>query len=210
LSLKEKVLNDVKNFWDQKFAQSEYLYGKEPNAYVAQKSALLKESAEILCLGEGEGRNALFLAQNGHNVSAIDISSEAMKKAQALFSRYNYSIDFQLQDLLTWQSPEACYDGAIVTYLHLHKEGFKKVLASTLRALKKDAYYIGEFFSDKQLALNSGGPKSLEMLYTLDEMREYFEDEDVEIIELDERIAHLSEGAGHSGEAWVIRVVAKK
>ena len=203
-------MSNVKNFWDEKFSESEYLYGKEPNEYVTQKSVLLKENAEILCLGEGEGRNALFLAQNGHNISAIDISSEAMKKAQALFSRYNYSIDFQLQDLLTWQSEESCYDGAIVTYLHLHKEGFKKVLSNTLKALKKDAYYIGEFFSDKQLALNSGGPKSLDMLYSLDEMKSYFQDEEVEIIELDEQIVHLNEGAGHKGEAWVIRVVARK
>lgn len=205
-----KNMSKVKKFWDEKFSTTESLYGTQVNEYVALKSSLLKENSKVLCLGEGEGRNALFLAKSGHEVSAIDISPEALKKAEAILSENNYTIDLKVQDLITWKPKEELYDAVIVTYLHMPKNDFAKVFKSTIKSLKKGALVIGEFFSEKQLEYTSGGPQALEMLYTFESINASLQDETTEILELEETIVHLNEGVGHQGEASVIRVVAKK
>jgi hypothetical protein len=200
-------MNNPQDFWNDKFKTQEYLYGLNPNAYIKEKSALLKPQSNILCLAEGEGRNALHLALLGHALSALDASNIAMDKLHQLLAQHGYSIDTQVLDLAHWQPLEALYDAITTSYLHIPKPLLAQTLQNSIKTLKRDGLFIGEFFSINQLRYNSGGPKALEMLYCIEDFAMH---QGVEFIELKEEIVELDEGVGHQGEASVIRVLFKK
>jgi len=203
-------MHTAQHFWNDKFDQEDYLYGLEPNAYIESKSHLLPHNANILCLAEGEGRNALHLAKLGHSISAIDASNIAMTKLEKLLNAHGHSVNVETQDLMHWQPLQATFDGVITSYLHTPKPLLAKVLHNSIATLKQDAFFIGEFFSTNQLHYNSGGPRALELLYTIEDFYNHEAKEQINFIELKEEIVHLNEGKGHQGEANVIRVLFQK
>jgi hypothetical protein len=199
----------IGKLWDEKFSREEYFYGYEPNAFIASHTPLLKPRGELLCLGEGEGRNAVYLAAEGFKVTALDASSIGMTKALAMAKTRGVSFKTLLLDLQQWE-PQEKYDGILTSYLHLEEPLRTEVFRKALGALKLDGYFIGEFFSLKQLPRSSGGPKKPSLLYTLDSLREIFAIAGSKIVLLEEREVCLDEGKGHQGEAIVIRVIVKK
>ncbi|MBN2825479.1 MAG: class I SAM-dependent methyltransferase [Campylobacterales bacterium] len=202
-------MNNAQHFWNTMFAnEEEYLYGTQPNAYIQEKSHLLKPNSHILCLAEGEGRNALHLASLGHRISSIDASDIALQKQKKLLEAHGYTIDALHQDLSHWQPQPNYFDAIATSFMHLPKPLLAQVLTHSITTLKPDALFMGEFFSLQQLQYNSGGPKDSQKLYAIEDFVHH--QEGIEFIELKEEIVHLSEGSGHQGEASVIRVLFRK
>jgi SAM-dependent methyltransferase len=200
---------DIGQLWDEKFSREGYFYGFEPNAFIASKTDMLKEGGEILCLGEGEGRNATYLASKGFEVTALDASPIGMTKALMMATNRGVSFKTELLDLEQWK-PKETYDAVVTSYLHLEDplrtQAFKKAIST----LKTDGYFIGEFFSINQIPRDSGGPKKSDLLYTLKSLEDIFDMSDCEILYLKEEDVPLDEGKGHQGKALVIRVIVKK
>jgi len=200
----------MKTMWNEKFSRDGYFFGTNPNAYIAKNSTLFKPKSSVLCLGEGEGRNALFLAKNNFDVTAIDASDVGLQKAKELAKDNNCNIETKQLDLNDWEPKEKSFDAIVCSYLHLEEPLRSQTFKSIIHALMFDGIFIGEFFSHDQLNFNSGGPKNKSLLYDLDSMKSILENENIKIIELTQELTNLNEGKGHQGEASVIRVCFKK
>jgi len=195
--------------WDEKFSREGYFYGFEPNTFIAAQTKLLVPKGDVLCLGEGEGRNAVYLASKGFNVTALDASPIGMTKALMMAANKGVSFKTELLDLEQWQ-PTQTYDAIMTSYLHLEDPLRTQAFKQALQTLKTDGYFIGEFFSINQIPRDSGGPKKPELLYTLTSLESIFSSDNCEIIHLQEEDVLLDEGQGHQGKALVIRVIVKK
>lgn len=195
------------NFWDEKYRDSEYIYGTHPNTFFREE--LLKIPPGILLLpAEGEGRNALFALENNWNVVAIDSSMEAQKKALKLCHKYNSKFNYEVQNLEGFNYPFEKHDAIALIYAHLGSNVRSKVHSQIISSLKPGGTFILEAFSKEQIRFSSGGPKSMNKLYSLKEIIKDFEFLDVlyaDTIKID-----LKEGKHHHGEASVIRFVGKK
>lgn len=199
----------IGQMWDEKFSREGYFYGFEPNVFIESKTSLLAPQGKVLCLGEGEGRNAVYLASKGFEVTALDASAIGMTKALSLAEKKGVSFKVELLDLQQWD-PKETYDAVVTSYLHLEDplrtQAFQKAIAS----LKPQGYFIGEFFSLNQLPRESGGPKKPSLLYTLESLEKIFAIDGCELQYLQECDVLLDEGNGHQGDALVIRVIVKK
>ncbi len=198
---------DQKELWNKKFENEEYFYGTKANKFIEKSSKKFLPSGDILCLGEGEGRNAVFLAKHGFNVSAIDISEQGLEKLEKLADKNSVKINTTCEDLLEWE-PKERYDVVLSSFLHIHKEQRKEFFENIEESLRENGLFVGEFFSAGQLVYETGGPKEINLLYTLKDFEENFEECD--IIRLSEDIVNLDEGKAHQGEACVIRVILRK
>ncbi len=195
-----------KEFWNSKFSQEEFLYGKKPNTFLASKIKLLKKESELLCLGEGEGRNAIFFAKRGFKVSAFDASDIGLAKLDKKAQEEKLDIKTVCLDLNEWKSDKK-YDVIVASYLHMYKDERIKLFEKIEDSLNPNAYFIGEFFSKKQLNFKSGGPKDEDLLYNVDDFNKNFLYCDKEVSEQE---VILDEGKGHQGDASVIRVIIQK
>ncbi|PUE65872.1 SAM-dependent methyltransferase [Arcobacter caeni] len=193
-------------FWNGKFSKADYFYGTKANEFLASKIKLIKNKKKLLCLGEGEGRNAIFFAKNGFEVSAIDTSDVGLSKLELRSKEENLNVKTFCMDLNHWETSEK-YDVIVASYLHMFKEEREKLFRKIEDSLNPNAYFIAEFFSTKQLDFTSGGPKDLELLYTIEDFKNHFLSCKKE---LKEELVTLNEGIGHQGEACVIRVVIQK
>jgi SAM-dependent methyltransferase len=195
-------------FWDQKYKREDFLYGHKPNQYFAEKLAQLSNKGTLLLPGEGEGRNALFAAKTDWQVTALDQSEEARNKALAMAQAQNVPLDYYLVDITAADLKDEYFDAIGLIYVHLPeylRRAWHRIL---IKALKPGGHLILEGFSKNQLGKASGGPKDLSMLFDLEELKEDFKS--LEIIDATEMIVNLEEGTGHSGEASVVRIFARK
>lgn len=195
-----------KDFWNDKFKEDDFLYGLNPNEFLLSKESLLKKGANILLLGEGEGRNALFFAKKGFKVTAIDSSNIGLEKLQKKAKEENLKIDTLCLDLNSWINVKK-YDVIMISYLHLHKNDLESLFKKIEDSLEENGYFIAEFFSKNQLNYSSGGPKDIDLLYCIEDFENRFLFCKKEI---KEEIVKLDEGVGHQGLASVIRVVIQK
>lgn len=198
--------------WDDRYKSEEFAYGEDPNHYLKEQLEKL-EPATILFPAEGEGRNAIFAAKSGWNVSAFDISEEGKNKALRLAENNNVSINYQVGELETLDFKEEQFDAIALIYAHFPAE-IKSVIHKQLdKLLRKDGIIIFEAFSKKHLEYVNknekvGGPKDIESLFSIEEIKADFPD--YEIIELEEKEIELSEGLFHNGTGSVIRFVGRK
>ena len=197
------------NFWDQQFAGSEFRYGTAPNAYLTRQAHVLPPRARVLVPGDGEGRNSVWLAQQGHHVLAMDASAVGLDKARALAAERGVVIRTVLADLADWQPEEGVFDAVVLTFVHLPPALRTSAHRRLARALRPGGRLLLEAFHPSQLGRPSGGPKQLDMLYTLADLQSDFADmldqEDGEELEVE-----LDEGPGHQGLARVTRYLARR
>lgn len=196
------------NFWDQHFSAPGFKYGQAPNAFLADQAPRLCVSSDVLVPGDGEGRNGVWLAQQGHRVTAVDSSAVGLSKAQALATERGVSITTVHADLADWTPEPNSADALVLIYLHLPPALRASVHLRLLKALRPGARVIVEAFHPLQLGHRSGGPQDRDMLYTLDLLRQDFGG-------LQEELAYegpteLNEGPGHQGLAHVTRWVARR
>lgn len=202
----------MKEKWDERYSHPEYAYGQLPNRFLEEKLAKLPVGT-ILFPAEGEGRNAVYAAKLGWQVSAFDISSEGQKKAKLLADKHNVSVAYSVGELSSMYYLENSFDAIALIYAHFPgniKSDCHKKLVSLLRP---GGTLIFEAFSKKHLAYVTqnekvGGPKDLATLFSIEELMIDFNDFDFE--ELSEQEIKLNEGQYHIGLGHVIRFVAKK
>ena len=199
----------IQKMWNEKFSREGFLYGKEPNAFLAANEHLLRSKSKVLMLGEGEGRTACYMALKGHEVAALDASDVGLDKTRALAKDVGVEIETIHADLSEWRSDRK-YNGVLTSFLHLPEPLRTEAFSHALDTLESGGYFMGEFFSVKQLSRDSGGPKMPELLYAIESVEKIFDRDDVKIIKLEECVDHLSEGSGHQGDAELIRVIVQK
>lgn len=199
----------MQELWNSKFSRDGFLYGTKPNNFIEQNSHLLEKNSKILCLGEGEGRNALFLAKQGFDVEALDASDVGLKKLQKRALEEDVAITIRHTLIENWQ-PIRKYDAIVSTFMHLPRVMQKEMFIKTLDALRENGYFIAEFFSIDQLNFLSGGPKDEDLLYQLNDLYKLFSSLPCTIHKLSQEIIDLEEGKGHKGEASVVRIVLRR
>lgn len=195
------------DFWNERYAQEEYAYGLQPNVFF--KDAIGKiPKGKLLFPAEGEGRNAVFAAQLGHEVHAFDTSKEAKNKANKLAQKYGVTLDYSVGDLETLNYPESYFDAVILIYAHVPPEIRTAFFQHLLRLLKPNGQIIFEGFSQEQLNYTSGGPKNSEMLFSESQVKKDFPN--VAFYFLTTEVINLDEGKFHQGLGSVVRFTAKK
>ena len=162
----------------------------------------------MLCLGEGEGRNAVFLAQRGLEVTAIDLSARALEKAQQLAAERGVRITTQEADLSDFELGEAKWGAIISIWCHLPAWLRQRVHQGVTRALRPGGRFVLEGYTPAQLAFDTGGPKSLELLYEPEALRAELSTLELEHFELLER--EVQEGEWHRGRSAVVHVTARR
>jgi 2-polyprenyl-3-methyl-5-hydroxy-6-metoxy-1,4-benzoquinol methylase len=196
-------------FWDDRYGESGYAYGTTPNQFLTEQQHRLTPGMKTLVVGDGEGRNGVWLATQGLDVLSIDLSPVGLEKAQSLANQHQVQIQTQCADLTTWDWVVAEYDLVISIYLHFSPEVRQRMHRSILKALKPGGLIILEAFNLGQLQYqreyDSGGPPIQAMLYEPEMLRQDFAGG--EIVELTETVTELHEGQYHDGKASVVRLV---
>lgn len=196
----------MKDFWNQKFGETPNLYGELPNEYLKEKLKNLRVG-KILFPGEGEGRNAIYAAQKGWDVLAIDQSDVARQNALKLSLEKDVKITYQVMDMLDFKCDEE-FDAIALIYFHLPLNLIEQIHKKLSSCLKKGGVVIVEGFGKNQHEYSSGGPKDIEMRYDLVQLKKSFPN--FEWLEEFDGIVNLTEGTGHVGKAHVIRLFGTK
>ncbi|MCS3532840.1 bifunctional 2-polyprenyl-6-hydroxyphenol methylase/3-demethylubiquinol 3-O-methyltransferase UbiG [Chryseobacterium sp. JUb7] len=198
--------------WDDRYRDEEYAYGKNPNMYFQQELDGLKPG-KILLAAEGEGRNAVYAAKKGWQVTAFDISEEGKNKALQLAEQHHVEIDYQVGELPELGFEEEYFDVIALVYAHFPAE-IKSVYHRLLNGyLKKGGFIIFEAFSKKHLEYRLkngkvGGPADIESLFSIEELENDFKNFDFQVFK--EQIIDLNEGMYHIGTGSVIRLTGIK
>lgn len=197
----------MKEFWNNRYAEREYAYGTSPNEFLKENLRLLPKG-KILFVAEGEGRNAVFAAQNGYEVYAFDYSESAKDKALQLASEKKVTLQYSVFDVLECSYPEGFFDAVVLIFAHFPSEIRKKAHQKIQYFLKPNGKILFEAFTKEQLNYNSGGPKELSMLFSEEEVKDEFNLVSFDF--LTKEIVALNEGPYHQGKGSVIRFLATK
>jgi hypothetical protein len=193
--------------WNQRYDTEAFIYGREPNLFF--KEFLDKQPVGKLLLPcEGEGRNAVYAASLGWEVTAFDQSEVGMKKALAFAREQGVTLHYGIADALAFDYPSGAYDVIAFLWAHFPQDIRRKIHQKSLSGLKQGGFILLEGFNKKQLSFASGGPKDPEMLFSLD----YWPDDfpGLKAILLEEAMTLLDEGDFHRGEAAVIKYLGRK
>lgn len=195
--------------WDERFSAPHYVFGEAPNLFLTRQKALLPKSGKVLCVSDGEGRNGVWLAQQGLDVVSADYSPNAQKKAHALAAKRNVTITTELADMINYDWPDAAYDVVAAIFIQFTgPAGRARMFEGMLRALKPGGLFLLQGYTTRQLAYGTGGPPIIENLYTREILAPLLAPlSRVDIREYDEAI---DEGPGHSGMSALIDAVGWK
>ncbi len=200
---------DAAETWNRRYAGDEFLFGTEPNAWLREHVGSLPTAGRLLCVADGEGRNSVWLAQQGFQVDAFDIASRAVDKARAFARRQNVSVNFALADVDGFGWPEAAYDGVAAIFVQFADPDTRaRLFARIVHSLKPGGVLVLQGYTPKQLDYRTGGPSILSHLYTPALLESAFRE--LSIIELREYEAEVREGQGHSGLSALIGLVARR
>lgn len=201
-------MSDTADFWNTRFAVNEFIYGDAPNDFLREQAPRLKAGSRVLSLGEGEGRNALFLAKQGHALTAVDASHEGLAKLLARAAAANVDITAVLADLARFEPGVAQFDAVVSVFCHLPSALRRDVMTKCIATLKPGGLLIMEGYTPRQLAFGTGGPKDVDMLLEPEIIRT--ELSGLELLHFVELEREVIEGSYHTGMASVLQVVARK
>jgi SAM-dependent methyltransferase len=193
--------------WDKRFSEPGFAYGTEPNGFLASVADHIPRG-RVLCLAEGEGRNAVYLAELGYDVTAVDTSTVGLAKAEELAREREVSIDAVVADLEDYPIEPGVWNGIVSIYCHLPPVVRAALHERCLRGLAAGGVFVLEGFTPRQLELGTGGPKSRELLMELEIIRQELPGLRLEIARELER--EVVEGTYHKGKAAVVQILAVK
>ncbi len=193
--------------WNARYSEPGYIYGTAPNAFLQSVFHMIPHGA-VLCLGDGEGRNGVFLAEHCYTVTSVDYSEVGLRKAQSLAASRGVQIHTVLCDLLNFTIEPNSWYGIVSIFCHLPPELRKTVHAQAAAGLKPNGVFILEAYSPKQLQYGTGGPKQEELLMALDDVKHELDSLHFDIAHEIER--EVIEGKYHTGKASVIQILARK
>jgi SAM-dependent methyltransferase len=195
--------------WNQRFSGEGYLFGREPNEYLRAQDALLPAAGRVLCVADGEGRNSVWLAGQGMNVQAFDISAVAVDKARRLAADAGVGVDFHVADCDSWPWSTASHDAVVAIFVQFADPALReRLFANMARALKPGGVLVLQGYTPRQLEFKTGGPGELSHLYTAGLISASFPS--LQTLELVEYEAELKEGARHVGLSALLGFVARK
>jgi len=201
--------NKIKSaeMWDERFSSSEYKYGKDANEFIRSNFHLIPKG-KVLSIGEGEGRNSVFLAQQGFKVTALDYSTEGLKKTEKLAKENSAEVELIHADVTEYNFEQNDWQGIVSIFCHLDKYNREKVHKECVNALSTNGIFLLEAFSPNQLKYATGGPKSLELLMELEDVKK--ELIGLEFLKSQELVRELFEGLLHKGLGSVIQIIGEK
>jgi len=202
---------DHEAFWSARYrdAGDDYLFGTAPNKFLASQAERFGEGMSVLSVADGEGRNAVWLAEQGCTVTATEISPVALEKAAKLARGRHVAVDFVQADILNWTWPTAAFDAVVGIFIQFVGPAERaRQLAGMKQAVKPGGLLFLQGYTPKQLEYGTGGPSAVENLYTEALLREIFSD--WEIVLLHEHEDLIDEGRGHSGRSAMIDLIARK
>jgi SAM-dependent methyltransferase len=202
---------DHEAFWSARYrdAGDEYLFGTAPNKFLAAQADCFGDGIRVLSVADGEGRNAVWLAEQGCQVTATEISPVALEKAAKLARGRNVAVDFIQADILNWDWPQEVFDAVVGIFIQFATPAERpRQLAGMKQAVKSGGLLFLQGYTPKQLEYKTGGPSAVENLYTAEMLRALFAD--WEIVSLHEHEDTIEEGSAHIGRSALIDLVARK
>lgn len=192
--------------WNERYAAEEYIYGTEPNAFLAEHAGKLV--GPVLSLAEGEGRNAVFLASLGLDVLGVDSSEVGLAKARKLAASRGVTIQTQVVDLAIYEPPANTFGSVVSIFAHLPSALRARLYPFVERSLKPGGMILLEAYSKEQIQRNTGGPKDVDMLMTCADLERAFPG--CEVILLKQMEREVVEGTFHTGVASVVQFLGRK
>ncbi|MBL8752820.1 MAG: class I SAM-dependent methyltransferase [Planctomycetes bacterium] len=193
--------------WDQRYGDAEFFYGTEPNEFLRGNASHLPRGS-LLCIGDGEGRNGVWLAQQGHTVTSVDLSAVGLDKAQQLARQRGVHLTTQPADLATFDLGEERWHAVVSIFCHLPSALRRDVYRRIVRALRPGGVVLLESYTPAQLGRGTGGPPDVDMLVDLATLRADFAG--LEVLVGRELEREVWEGKGHRGASSVVQFVARK
>ncbi|MFT3887486.1 MAG: class I SAM-dependent methyltransferase [Arachnia sp.] len=196
--------------WDARYAHPNHVFGYKPNDFLAAHERMLRRGARVLCLGDGEGRNGVWLAQRGHDVVSVDYSRVGLRKAEALAAEKGVRIETQLRDLADWVSdpaPDQPWDAIVSIFVHLPPALRRPVARTATEQSAPGAVLILEAYTPAQPALGTGGPSDPDLLMTRADVQTDWSGWHLDVRLLERRIF---EGMDHQGLSSVVQALGKR
>lgn len=196
------------NHWDKRFSAEDYVYGKEANAFLKAFHPKIDVSGDALAIAEGEGRNAVYLAEQGMNVTTWDYAKSGIEKTKRLAEERGVHVQAEFVDLSEADWSKNKWDEIICVFGHFPTDLRRQTLHHIKEAVKPGGYYVTEVYSHYQIPYKSGGPPELDLLYQPEEFLKTFADWRIVHFFMGEVTRH--EGKLHNGLAHVIQFVGQK
>ena len=199
----------TKNFWNNRYSDTaEFYYGTQPNEFLKSNTHVIFPGGNVLSLGEGEGRNAVFLAKLGFKVTAVDGSSVGMEKMEILAKGKQVSVAPVVSDLNEYKITPNGWDAIVSIWCHIPKILRKNLYAAVAKGLRPGGVFILEAYHPRQLEFKTGGPSDIDLLVRLEDLHEDLAG--LNFIWEKELVRDISEGKGHVGLSSVVQVICKK
>lgn len=200
---------DAADTWNKRYTAPGFLFGTEPNAWLAGHADLLQPGKRALAVADGEGRNSIWLAQRGLDVDAFDISPVGVAKARALAQDRQVNVRFHICDCDQWSWQPEAYDYVIAIFIQFADPAMRqRLFARMVETLRPGGLLLLQGYTPRQLEYKTGGPPCVEHLYTEALLREAFVG--LELLELRAYDAVIGEGEQHRGQSALIGMVARK
>ncbi|MGF1475577.1 MAG: SAM-dependent methyltransferase [Geminicoccaceae bacterium] len=195
-------------FWDDRYREDAYFYGITPNGWLMAQASLLPSAGKALAVADGEGRNGVWLAEQGLTVTSVDVSAKGLAKTRALAADRGVEVETIEADLRHWAWPVAAYDVVVSIFAHFPPDLRVQVHRGIGQALRPGGLLVLEAYSPYQRIHATGGPKALDLLYTAWQVAQDLKGLDV--FHLEETEVDLAEGKGHRGRSAVVRLLARR
>jgi len=195
-------------FWNNRYNSPGYLFGKEPAQFLREQAVRLPERARVLCVADGEGRNSVYLASIGHQVTAFDKSELAVEKARALAAKMDVAPDFHVKAIEDWDWTQT-YDVVVAIFIQFAPPDLRdRILGWLAGAVAPGGMLLLHGYVPRQLEYGTGGPPNAANMYTTDLLKDMFHG--FETLRLEDYDIDVDEGRGHSGRSALIDLVARK
>ncbi|MEO5959028.1 MAG: class I SAM-dependent methyltransferase [Opitutaceae bacterium] len=195
-------------FWNDRYGSADYFYGTTPNDFLVTVAKEIP-AGPVLCLAEGEGRNATFLAGRGHAVTAVDLSPAGLAKARALAQTHGVPLTTIATDLAEFEIVPQAWSGIVAIFMHLPPALRRTVLARAAGGLQPGGVFVMEAYTPAQLGRGTGGPRDITLLPTLAALKEELGD-NLDWLVARELDRDVQEGGGHTGWSAVVQVLARR
>lgn len=195
--------------WNTRYARDDYHFGEAPNAFLRAQASRLRSGQSALCVADGEGRNSVFLAEQGLAVTAFDFSPVAVAKAQRLAARRGVTVDHRIGDILVWAWTPATYDAVVAIFIQFMGPAERVAVFDRMKdAVKPGGLLLLEGYRPEQVDYGTGGPPLRENMYTKEWLSSQFAGWDM--VEVNAYDAEIAEGQGHRGMSALIDLVARR
>ncbi len=194
--------------WDKRYDVPGYLFGKEPADFLKRESGAIPGGSRVLCVADGEGRNSVWLAAQGHRVTAFDASPVAVEKARKLASERGVAPEFQVSAIEEWDWAQT-YDAVVAVFIQFSPPDLRaRQFVWLAQAVAPGGVLLLHGYAPRQVEYGTGGPPDASHMYTTDMLSGAFAG--FEILRLEDYDAEIDEGPGHSGRSALVDLVARK